>query len=117
MVIWELRTKLPDHGLVKIVGMAGPSNGTIVFLHPSDESIVFQATHERLEEILKMGSMEMSRLNIRLDRKEVYQGFDHRREPLDTLPCLHCGETVTWVDADFPLHALPYCDGWRMGQK
>lgn len=112
MTNWELRTILPEIGKVAIAGIV--EGGTLTFYHPRDEGeIVLRVTLDRATELLTLSYRERQRMNLQLERSEIYTGRDCAMEPLKTLQCPHCYSIITWIDSDFLLHSIPWCPEWR----
>ena len=112
MIRWELHTRLPDIGRISIQGRE--RDGTLYFDHPTEEgSIVLQVTIERANEISAMSRHEQSKMNLCLEKREVHIGREFAREPLLTMSCLWCRQDCVWIDSDFVLHSIPWCDAWR----
>lgn len=112
MIKWELHIR--EHGR-PIPGITGVErNGVIYFNHPErEDEIVLRLSVDRANEIAAMDRHSQNKMNLRLERQEVFMGRDHSSEPLKTFQCPHCHALVTWIDSDFLLHSIPWCRAWR----
>lgn len=113
MVKWRLHTKILQVGRVSIEGREDGS--FIVFDDPRDDgSIVLRVTKERAEEISLMPRSSQSRMNLFLERYEIYTGKEAGERPqLRIITCQFCNQAMTVIDTDFILHRIPWCSNWR----
>lgn len=116
MIKFCLHTHLRETGKITIDGR---ENGDlIIFDHPKEEgSIVLQVSRDRAMEICSMDRHTQNRMNLRMEKYDIYVGREFEREPLQQFKCPHCGSVITWIDSDFALHAIPWCAEWRREYK
>lgn len=112
---YDLHTRLDGHGKVTIHGRE--LGGSIIFDHPDPDGkegpIVLQITVARANEIASLHRHVQNRMNLRIERTEIYTGRDFHREPHNIVQCPYCYADVTWVDKDFMIHSIPWCRSWR----
>ena len=109
---WTLFTKLPDIGRVSIEGEC--SGDMVTFFHPSDEgSIVLRISEDRAREISSMDLSSQNRMNLKLVKTVIHVGKEYEYEKPLSISCPHCGSPMSWIDSDFIIHSIPWCDEWR----
>ena len=118
MIKFLLHTFLKDRGKVAIEGREYGED-QIIFDHPvADEPIVLQVSRTRAMELSAMDRHTENRLNLHMERFEVYEvrvgrNVEHPNVNLESYPCPYCSEAITKITEDFSIHAIPSCPKWK----